>query len=255
VAEPPILTEQRDGVLVITLNRPGQRNAVNGELAEGMAAALVRLDEDDGLRIGLICGAGKGFCAGMDLKAFARGESVHAGGRGFGGIAERPPVKPLIAAVEGFALAGGLEMALACDLIVASRGTQLAVTEVRRGLVPAAGGLLRLQRRAPYHMAMEMALTGAPISAERAAEVGLVNRLVEPGQAFQAALGLAAEIVANAPLAVAACKRMMLEAPGWPERDRWARQLQIADPIFASEDAHEGAVAFSERRSPVWRGR
>jgi enoyl-CoA hydratase len=255
VAEPPILTEQRDGVLVITLNRPGQRNAVNGELAEGMAAAVTRLDEDEELRIGVLNGAGKGFCAGMDLKAFARGEPVDAGGRGFGGIAERPPVKPLIAAVEAFALAGGLEMALACDLIVASRGTQLAITEVRRGLVPAAGGLLRLQRRIPYHLAMEMALTGAPISAERAAEVGLVNRLVEPGQAHEEALGMAAEIVANAPLAVAACKRMMLEAPGWPEDERWARQLQIADPIFASEDAHEGAVAFSERRPPVWRGR
>jgi enoyl-CoA hydratase len=255
VAEPPILTEQRDGVLVITLNRPGQRNAVNGELAQGMAAALERLDEGDELRIGVINGAGKGFCAGMDLKAFARGESVEASGRGFGGICERPASKPLIAAVEGFALAGGLEIALACDMIVASRGTQLAITEVKRGLIPAAGGLLRLQRRVPYHLAMEMALTGDAITAERAAEVGLVNRLVYPGEALEVALSLAREIAANAPLAVAACKRVLLDAPGWPENERWARQLAIAEPIFASEDAHEGAVAFAERRPPVWRGR
>jgi enoyl-CoA hydratase/carnithine racemase len=255
VAAPPILTEQRDGVLVITLNRPDQRNAVNGALAEGMAAALDLLDGNEELRIGVVSGAGKGFCAGMDLKAFARGEPVDAGGRGFGGIAEQPASKPLIAAVEAFALAGGLEVALACDLIVASRGTRLAITEVKRGLVPAAGGLLRLQHRVPYHLALEMALTGDPITAERAAEVGLVNRLVDPGETLGAALELAAEIAANAPLAVAACKRMLLEAPGWPEQERWARQLEIADPIFASEDAHEGAVAFAERRPPVWRGR
>ena len=175
MAAPPILTEQRDGVLVITLNRPDQRNAVNGALAEGIAAALDLLDGKEELRIGVLSGAGKGFCAGMDLKAFARGEPVDAGGRGFGGIAERPASKPLIAAVEAFALAGGLEVALACDLIVASRGTRLAITEVKRGLVPAAGGLLRLQRRVPYHLAMEMALTGDPITAERAAEVGLLQ--------------------------------------------------------------------------------
>jgi enoyl-CoA hydratase len=250
-----VLTEQRDDVLLVTLNRPDQRNAVDGALARGVAAALDTLDATPALRVGVLTGAGRGFCAGMDLKAFVQGERAYAGDRGFAGIVERPSRKPLIAAIEGFAVAGGLEIALACDLIVAARGARLGIPEVKRGLVAAAGGLLRLPQRIPYHLAMELTLTGEPIAAERAAQVGLVNRLAEPGEALAVALGLAAEIAANGPLATAASKRILAEAPGWPQAEQWARQREITDPVLDSADAHEGSVAFAEKRAPVWRGR
>ncbi len=250
-----VLTEQRGGVLLVTLNRPDQRNAVNGALAQAMAAALDTLDSTPELRVGVLTGAGKGFCAGMDLKAFVQGERAYAGDRGFAGIVERPSRKPLIAAIEGFAVAGGLEIALACDLIVAARGALLGIPEAKRGLVAAAGGLLRLPQRIPYHLAMELALTGESISAERAAQLGLVNRLAEPGEALAVALGLAAEIAANGPLATAAAKRILAEGPGWPQAEQWARQREITDPVLDSADAREGSVAFAEKRAPVWRGR
>jgi enoyl-CoA hydratase len=255
MTEPAVLTEQRDGVLLVTLNRPEQRNAVNLAVAEGIAAALEQLDAGDELRVGILTGAGKGFCAGMDLKAFVAGERPHVGDRGFAGIVQRPPAKPLIAAVEGFAVAGGFEIALACDLIVAARGARLGVPEVKRGLVAAGGALLRLPRRIPYHLAMELALTGEPIDAERAAAAGLVNRLTEPGAAVATAFELAAQIAANAPLALAASKRILVEAPGWPEAELWTRQREIADVAIGSEDAREGSRAFAEKRTPVWRGR
>lgn len=248
-----VLTEERDGVLLVTLNRPDQRNAIDAAVAAGIAAALDRLDAEPSLRVGILTGAGKGFCAGMDLKAFVRGERPSTDERGFAGIVERPPSKPLIAAIEGFAVAGGLEVALSCDLIVAARGARLGIPEVKRGLVAAAGALLRLPRRIPYHVAMELALTGEPIDAERAAVLGLVNRLAEPGGAVAAARELAAQIAANGPLAVAASKRVLVEAPGWPEDERWARQAAIVGPVRASEDAKEGARAFAEKRAPVWR--
>lgn len=255
MSEPALLTEVRDGVLLVTLNRPEQRNAVNRAVAEGIASALDRLDADDTLRAGVLAGAGKGFCAGMDLKAFIAGEQPSVEGRGFAGIVQRASEKPLIAAVEGFAVAGGFEIALACDLIVAARGTRFGIPEVRRGLVAAGGALLRLPQRIPYHLAMELALTGDFVDAERAYEIGLVSRLVEPGEAVAGALSLAATIAANGPLAVAASKRILVEAPAWPADERWSRQAEISDPVRASADAREGSLAFAEKRAPRWVGR
>ena len=255
MAEEAVLTEAEGGVLLITLNRPDARNAVNAALAAGVAAALERLDGDDDLQVGILTGAGKGFCAGMDLKAFVQGESPHVEGRGFAGIVQGPPRKPIIAAIEGFAVAGGLEVALACDLIVAARGAKLGIPEAKRSLVAAGGALLRLPQRMPYHLAMEMALTGDPISAERGAEVGLVNRLAEPGEAVAVARELAAAVAANGPLALEASKRILVEAQDWSEDEAWQKQGEIAGPVFGSEDAREGATAFAEKRPPVWKGR
>jgi enoyl-CoA hydratase/carnithine racemase len=252
----PVLRERRgERVLVITINRPDQRNAVNAAVSQGIADALDELDADPGLSVGVLTGAGKGFCAGMDLKAFVAGERPHVEGRGFAGITQRSADKPLIAAIEGFAVAGGLEVALACDLIVAARGARLGVPEVKRSLVAAGGALLRLPRVLPRNVANELALTGDPIEAARAYELGLVNRLAEPGQALAAALELAEAIAANGPLALAATKRILVESADWPDAEFFARQFEISDPVFASEDAREGATAFSERRDPVWKGR
>jgi enoyl-CoA hydratase/carnithine racemase len=253
--QPAVLTERRESVLVVTLNRPDARNAVNGALAEGVADALDELDADDALRTGIITGAGGFFSAGMDLKAFVRGESPYVADRGFAGITQRAASKPLIAAVEGFALAGGFEIALSCDLIVAAEGARFGIPEVKRGLVAAAGALIRLPKRIPYHLAMELALTGEPMSAERAAEVGIVNRLAAPGQALDAALALAGEIARNGPLALDASKRIVASAPDWTEAEAWQRQGEIAGPVMASEDAREGATAFAEKREPRWQGR
>jgi enoyl-CoA hydratase len=251
----PVLRERRGRVLLITINRPDQRNAVNAAVSHGIAAALDELDADAGLSVGVLTGAGKGFCAGMDLKAFVAGERPHVEGRGFAGITQRSAAKPLIAAIEGFAVAGGLEVALACDLIVAGRGARLGIPEVKRGLVAAGGALLRLPRTMPRNAAMELALTGDPIEAERAYELGLVNRLADPGQALDVALQLAETIAANGPLALAATKRILVESADWPDAEFFERQREISDPVFASEDAREGATAFSERRDPVWKGR
>jgi enoyl-CoA hydratase len=250
-----VLTERRDRVFLITINRPDQRNAVNAAVAAGIAGALVELDAEPDLSVGVITGAGKGFCAGMDLKAFVTGERPYVEGRGFAGITQRSADKPLIAAIEGFAVAGGLEVALACDLIVASRGARLGIPEVKRSLVAAGGGLLRLPRALPRNVAMEMALTGDPIEAERAHDLGLVNRLAEPGEALTVALELADVIAANGPLALAATKRILVESPDWPDSEFFERQAPIYDPVFGSEDAREGATAFAERRDPVWKGR
>ena len=251
----PVLPERRGRILLITINRPDQRNAVNAAVAHGIAAALDELDSDAGLSVGVLTGAGKGFCAGMDLKAFVTGERPLVEGRGFAGITQRSASKPLIAAIEGFAVAGGLEVALACDVIVAARGARLGIPEVKRSLVAAGGALLRLPRALPRNVAMELALTGDPIEAERAHALGLVNRLTEPGDALQAALELAATIAANGPLALAATKRIMLEAADWSDAEFFERQGAISDSVFASEDAREGATAFAERRDPVWKGR
>ncbi len=250
-----VLTSAEDGVLLITLNRPDARNAVNAAVAAGVAEALDRLDGDDALRVGILTGAGSSFCAGMDLKAFVAGERPYAEGRGFAGIAERPPEKPIIAAIEGYAVAGGFEVALACDLIVAARDAKVGIPEVKRGLVAAAGALIRLPKRIPYHLAMELALTGDPITAERAHEIGIVNRLAEPGGAVDAARELAAAIVRNGPLALAGSKRIMRDAVDWTEEEAWERQREVTGPIFASEDAREGATAFAQKRDPVWKGR
>jgi enoyl-CoA hydratase len=250
-----VLTDRRGRVLIITLNRPEQRNAVNAAVARGVAAALDELDGDPELSVGVLTGAGKGFCSGMDLKAFRAGERPQVEGRGFAGIVERAADKPLIAAIEGFAVAGGLEIALACDLIVAAKGTRLGIPEVKRSLVAAGGALLRLPRAMPRNVAIELALTGEPIDAERGHALGLVNRLTDPGEALEVALALAETIAANGPLALAATKRIMVESPDWPDAEFFARQREITDPVFSSEDAREGATAFAERRDPVWKGR
>jgi len=250
-----VLTERRDRVLLITINRPDQRNAVNEAVANGIAGALDDLDADDQLSLGVLTGAGKGFCAGMDLKAFVAGERPWAADRGFAGITERSSSKPLIAAIERFAVAGGLEIALACDLIVAAKGARLGIPEVTRSLVAAGGALLRLPRVLPRNVAMELALTGAPIDAERGYELGLVNRLAEPGQAVEIALGLAEVIAANGPLALAATKRVLTESLDWSDAAFFARQSEIVDPVMASEDAREGSTAFAEKRAPAWKGR
>ncbi len=253
--EPVLLTERRGRVLVVTINRPAARNAITSAVAQGIAAALDELDADDGLRVGVLTGAGGGFCAGMDLKAFVTGDRPHVGDRGFAGITQRAAAKPLIAAIEGFAVAGGLEIALACDLIVAARGARLGIPEVKRSLVAAGGGLLRLPRVLPRAIAMEMALTGDPIDAERGHALGLVNRLAEPGAALAVALELAEAISANAPLALAATKRILNESLDWPDAEFFARQQPIVAPVMSSQDAREGATAFAEKRPPVWRGR
>jgi len=249
-----ILTEARGKVLLITLNRPEQRNSVNRELAAAMAAALDHLDSSPELSVGVLSGNGKGFSAGMDLKAFVEGGMPNLPGRGFAGITERAATKPLIAAVEGFALAGGLEIALSCDLVVASKGTRLGIPEVGVGLFAGAGALLRLPRVLPYGLAMEMALTADPITAERAYELGLVNRLVEPGEALNAALELAERIARNAPLGLAASKQLIREQQGRTEAEFWEYQETVLRSVFASKDAIEGATAFAEKRSPNWTG-
>jgi enoyl-CoA hydratase len=249
-----VLTEQRGNVLVITLNRPEAKNAINAEVAQLLAAAVERLDGDKDLRVGVLTGAGGVFSAGMDLKGFLRGEDPHIKGRGFAGITMRPPDTPLIAAVEGWALAGGCEIVLSCDLVVASREAKFGIPEVKRGLVAGAGGLLRLPRRIPYHVAMELTLTGDPLDAETAHRFGLVNRLAEPGGALDAALELAAQVSANAPLALVTSKHIVRNALDWTEAEGWAEQAKLLPPVFASADAREGASAFAERRPPVWTG-
>jgi enoyl-CoA hydratase len=250
-----VLTERRDNVLLITINRPEVRNAVNAAVAAGVAGALEELDGDEALSVGILTGAGGFFSAGMDLGAFVRGESPWFGDRGFAGIAQRASRKPLIAAIEGFAVAGGMEIALACDLIVAARGAKLGIPEAKRSLVAAGGALLRLPRRMPYHVVMELALTGDPLPAERFHELGVVNRLAEPGGAVDEALALAASIAKNGPLALVASKRIIQEQFDWSSSEMWERQGAISGPVFASEDAKEGANAFKEKRDPVWKSR
>lgn len=254
VSEPEVLVERRDGVQLITINRPRAKNAINENVTTAVAAAVDELDADDELRAGVLAGAGGAFSAGMDLKAFLKGEQPSIPGRGLCGITQTPPRKPMIAAVEGWALAGGFELMLACDLVVAGRGARFGVPEVTRSLVAAAGGALELANRVPRALALEMLLTGDPIDAARAEAAGLVNRIVDDGGALDAALDLAARIAGNGPLGVAASKRIVLESPGWGA-DRWERHNEIAGPVLTSQDAREGATAFAEKRDPVWKGR
>lgn len=247
--------ERRDGLLILTLNRPEARNAMTQNLAHEIATALDELQDSADLRVGILTGAGGNFCSGMDLKAFLRGELPRVEGRGFGGLTQKPPLKPMIAAVEGYALAGGFEMVLACDLVVASRDAKFGLPEVKRGLAATAGGLMRLPRRIPYHIAMHHILTGEMLPADRAAHFGLVNELTEPGGALQAAIALAQKLVANGPLAVAASKRVASESRDWPEDEMFNRQGAYTRAVFDSEDAKEGAKAFAEKRAPVWQAR
>jgi len=251
-----IKVDVADGIQIITVNRPEAKNAINLQTAQALAAALDQLDQRDDVRIGILTGAGGTFSSGMDLKAFAQtGERPLVPGRGFAGLNERPPQKPLIAAVEGYALAGGCEMALACDLIVAARNARFGLPEVKRGLVAGSGGMMRLPRRLPYHVAMEIVLTGDMFEAERAHALGLVNRLAEPGQALEGALALARIIVENGPLAVQTAKRIVAQSGDWEQDTMFDRQRPLIAHIFTSADAKEGATAFAEKRKPVWQGK
>lgn len=250
----PVLVERRGRVQLVTFNRPEIRNAVNLQMSEIVAGALDELDASDELSAGVVTGAGGYFSAGMDLKAFARGEFPGVPVRGFAGITQKSSAKPLVAAVEGPALAGGFEIAVACDLLVAGESATFGVPEVRRGLVAVAGALRQLARRVPRGIAKELALTGQPITAQRAYELGLVNKVVPDGEALDAALELAETIAANAPLALVATKQVLDELDAWDGDDFWARQGEIAGPVIISKDAREGAVAFAEKRDPVWQG-
>jgi enoyl-CoA hydratase len=246
-----VLSERSGATLLITINRPAARNAIDRATALGLAAAMDELDGDAALRVGILTGAGGSFRAGMDLKGFLRGEPRLVEGRGFAGFTEARPDKPLIAAVEGFALAGGFEVALACDLIVAARDALLGLPEVKRGLIAGSGGLLRLPQRIPRQIALEHALTGEPLSAVEAHRWGLVNRLTEPGEALAGARELAERIAAAAPLAVRATKEIVTGAAG---AESWQRPNELLEIVLASEDAREGARAFTEKREPLWRG-
>lgn len=246
-----ILTEDRGRVRLITMNRPEARNAVNSALGQALVAAIQELDADDGLTAAVLTGAGGGFSAGMDLKAFA----AEGPPKGFAEFIQKGSAKPLIAAVEGFALAGGLEIALACDLIVAAKGVKLGLPEVNKGLFAAGGALFRLPERLPYGVAMELALTSDPIRAEQAQQWGLVSRLAEPGKATEEALALAERIARNAPLAVSASKQVMRQTRGLTEEEAWAVQAPYMGKVFGSEDAKEGATAFAQKREPKWTGR
>src|SRR4051812_30054155 len=250
-----ILRERRGDVLVLTINRPEVRNAFDFATAGAMCAAIDDFEADDGLRAAVVTGAGGTFCAGMDLKAFARGDVPYVERRGVFGVINGPPAKPLIAAAEGNVLAGGFELMLACDLVVAADDARFGIPEVKRGLLAASGGLIELERRIPTAIAMEMALTGDPIDADRARELGLVNELCPAGETLDRAVDLARRVTRNAPLAVAASKRIIGEAGDWSASEAFGRQGEIAGPVLTSEDAQEGARAFAEGREPDWRGR
>jgi enoyl-CoA hydratase len=247
------LTEVRDGIMIITVNRPEAKNAMNKAASELIAAALDQLDADNDLRVGIITGAGGTFCSGMDLKGFLRGETPFVAGRGFGGLTQKSPAKPLIAAVDGYALAGGLELAIACDMIVANENAKFGVPEVKRGLACAAGGLLRLPKKIPPHVAMELVLTGDFIDAKRAYELGLVNRLTDSA-ALDAAIELAQAIAANGPLAVKKSKQVIVESADWSSEEMWTKQSETLGNLFMTNDAREGAAAFAEKRKPNWTG-
>lgn len=251
----PVRTERDGGVLTITLDRPHARNAIDREAAHALAAALDLLDGDEALTVGILTGAGGTFSSGMDLKAFSRtGERPEVEGRGLGGLTLSPPATPLVAAVEGYALAGGFELVLACDLVVAAEDAVFGLPEVTRGLLAGSGGLLRLPQRVPLAVAMEHALTGAPLTAVDAHRWGLVNRLVPSGGALEGARVLAAAVAANGPLAVRSSKRLVGLA-GRPVEDAWQVQDGLLAEVLASEDAREGPAAFVEKRPPVWSGR
>jgi len=249
-----ILTERRGHVFVITINRPEARNAFDGASALGLEAAVNALEADDDLFIGVITGAGGTFSAGADLKAAARGERATTKRGGFGFFA-KPPRKPVIAAVEGFAVGGGFELCLSCDLIVAAKTAKFGLPEVRYNLVAIGGGLFRLPRRMPYHLAMELALSGEFHDAEFFHRQGVVNRVVETGEALNEAVRWAEALLVNGPTALAASKEIMFHSQNWTDETAWREQMAYTHRALESEDRKEGLAAFAEKRKPVWRGR
>ena len=249
-----VFTEVEGGVLIVTINRPEARNAMNKAAAEAISAAMDRLEAEDDLRVAILTGAGGTFCSGMDLKGFLRGESPSVPGRGFGGLSQWTPRKPVIAAVDGYALAGGMELALSCDLIVANVNSKFGIPEAKRGLAAAAGGLIKLPRQIPPRIAMELALTGDFIDAKRAYELGFINRIVE-GPAIDGAREMAARIAENGPLALIASKAIIRNSHEWTEAEMWDKQAAYIGPVFTSSDAREGAAAFAEKRKPNWQGK
>ncbi|MFV0533521.1 MAG: crotonase/enoyl-CoA hydratase family protein [Cumulibacter sp.] len=254
-AQDAVLTERRGPLLIVTINRPEAKNAANAEVARGVNAAMDMLDETDELFVGIITGAGGDFSAGADLKEAAKGGTRERPTRGGFGIMQRPSRKPLIAAVEGVAVGGGLETCLSCDLIVAARNARMGLPEARHNVVAIGGGLFRLPRRIPYHIAMELALTAELKSAEWFSQYGLINRLVEPGQALDAAVELAHQILVNGPTALAASKEIIFQSSEWTEEEAWRDQMPIAAVAISSEDRVEGLKAFAEKRKPVWKGK
>jgi len=256
-AEEPVLRERHGHVELVRLNRERARNAIDGATASALGAIFDELTEDPEVWVVVLTGAGdRAFCAGMDLKAFASGEmgEILSAKGGFAGIAARAFPKPLIAAVNGVALAGGFEIVLACDLVVAADHAQFGIPEVTRGLAAAGGGLIRLAKRTPRAIALELALTGRSIDAQRALAYGLVNRVVPPERLIEEALELANVICANAPLAVRASKELMKRSLDLPEEEAWKINAEVIASVFTSKDALEGAVAFAEKRPPVWTG-
>ena len=250
-----ISSERRgDHLVVIHIDRPHRRNAFDGATARAMEAAIDAYEDDDTLRCAILAGSDQVFSSGQDLIAAAHGDMGIAPKRGGFGIMAVPPTKPIIAAVEGHALAGGLELCLACDLVVSSRSATMGIPEAARSLVAVGGSLFRLPKRIPYHLAMELALTGKAWSAERMAELGLVNKLTEPGGALQGAVELADEVLRAGPLAVRASKQIIRHAYDWHEDDAWKNQMKFARPVMASEDRREGLRSFAEKRDPVWKG-
>lgn len=253
MSDSEVFTAVEDGVLIVTINRPEAKNAMNKAAAEGIAAAMDRLEAESDLRVAILTGAGGTFCSGMDLKGFLRGERPIVKDRGFGGLAQWTPKKPVIAAVDGYALAGGMELALSCDLIVANSGAKFGIPEVKRGLAAGAGGLIKLPRQIPPRVAMELALTGDFIDAARAYELGFINRVVD-GPSVEGAKELARRIADNGPLAVAASKAVVRDSFSWTDEEMWDKQQGYIAGVFTSKDAREGATAFAEKRKPNWTG-
>jgi len=250
-----VIVSKENGVMTVTINRPEAKNAINKQVAEGIAAAMDELDSSPELQVAILTGAGGSFCSGMDLKAFLTGETPVVPGRGFAGLCEKQPEKPLIAAVEGYALAGGFELLLSCDLVVSADNAKFGIPEVKRGLAAGAGGLLKMPQQMPYRIALEMALTGDFITAQRAYEIGMINKVVAAGTALEQALALAQVIAANGPMAVLTSKKIMKASLDWSSDEAFAKQAPMIAPVFASEDAREGAAAFAQKRKPNWKGK